>query len=372
MFEVLDLDKVLEWNHLLEKIPTERQDIYFTPAYYSLYQNYGDGEAQCFVFERDGEVALYPFLKNPITPLRYHLDKEYYDIQGAYGYNGLISSTENEAFITAFWKEFDAYCKENDIIAEFMRFHPLLNNQSLTSPRMRTYYSRHTVGLDLCLSMDEIWTQQFSSKNRNMIRKAEKEGVTIIESDDYVTFKKLYDGTMTNLNAEDYYFFPQSYYDEYKQSFKDDSVLCLAVYEGKVIAGSMFMFSKDYAHYHLSARDREYSKYAANNLILWYGIQKAKERGCKWFHFGGGTTGDDNDSLLRFKKDFSKTICEFWIGKKIHNQEIYDQVVSQWKEKYPESYEAHKEMLLGYREIEKQNISSFIILSNELTLSFCP
>ena len=351
MFKILGINKKKEWSDFVNSIPVENCDVYFTPEYYSLYQNYGDGETQCFVFEKEGNIALYPFLKNPITPLGYELDKEYYDIQGAYGYNGLIASTRNAEFIAEFWKEFDAWCRDNDIVAEFMRFHPLLNNQHLASPKMKTFFSRHTVGLDLSLSLDEIWMQQFSSKNRNMIRKAEKESVTIIESDDYETFRKLYDGTMTNLNAENYYFFPQSYYDEYKASFKDNSVLYFAMLDDKVIAGSMFMFSDDYAHYHLSARDREYSRYAANNFILWYGIQKAKERGCKWFHFGGGTTGDDNDSLLKFKKEFSKTLCEFWIGKKVHNQRIYDEVVSQWKEKYPESYEAHKMMLLGYREI---------------------
>ena len=123
------------------------------------------------------------------------------------------------------------------------------------------------------------------------------------------------------------------------------------MYDGKPIAGSMFMFSDDYAHYHLSGRDREYSRFAANNLILWYAIRKAKERGCKWFHFGGGTTGNEDDSLLKFKKEFSKTETEFWIGKRVHNREIYDTIVAQWKEKYPESYNAHKAMLLGYRDI---------------------
>lgn len=351
MIDVINLSNSTKWNEYLRLIPSLCQDIYFTSAYYSLYQNYGDGEALCFVFEKEGNIALYPFLKNPITPLGYELDKEYYDIQGAYGYNGLIASTDNAEFIAEFWKEFDSYCQENNIIAEFMRFHPLLNNQHLASPKMKTFFSRHTVALDLSLSLEEIWTQQFSSKNRNMIRKAEKEGVTIIESDDYETFRKLYDGTMTNLNAEDYYFFPQSYYDEYKASFKDNSILYFAMLDGKVIAGSMFMFSEKYAHYHLSARDREFSKYPANNLILWHGIQKAKERGCRWFHFGGGTTGDENDSLLLFKQNFSKTKTEFGIGKRVHNQEIYDQIVTQWKEKHPESYEAHKIMLLGYREI---------------------
>lgn len=348
---ILSLTDTKKWNDYLKKLSTNSRDIYFKPEYYSLYQNYGDGEALCFVFEEDGHIALYPFLKNPITPLGYELDKEYYDIQGAYGYNGLIASTDNAEFIAEFWKEFDAWCQENDIVAEFMRFHPLLNNLRLASQKMKTIFSRHTVALDLSLSLDEIWTQQFSSKNRNMIRKAEKEGVTIIESDDYETFRKLYDDTMTNLNAENYYFFPQSYYDEYKASFKDNSILYFAMFDDKVIAGSMFMFSEDYAHYHLSARDREYSKYAANNLILWHGIQKAKERGCKWFHFGGGTTGEDNDSLLLFKQNFSKNNFEFWIGKRVRNQLVYDSIVEQWRTMFPESYEKNKVKLLGYRDI---------------------
>lgn len=349
MFKILSLSDSQEWKGFFAKMPSPQSDVYFWPEYYSLYHNYGDGEAQCFVFEKNGELAIYPFLKNSIKTLGYQLDKEYYDIQGAYGYNGLISTTEDAVFIADFWKEFDAYCQENDIIAEFMRFHPVLNNQRLASSQMKTFYSRHTVALDLI--DDDIWMHQISSKNRNMIRKAEKEGVIIVESDDYETFRKLYDGTMTDLHAEDFYFFPPSYYEEYKQTFKDKSLLCLAILAGKVIAGSMFMFSDDYAHYHLSARDRDYSRYAANNLILWYGIRKAKERGCKWFHFGGGTTGEDDDSLLKFKKEFSKTLCEFWIGKRVHNQKVYDKIVEQWKTKYPESYEHNRVKLLGYREI---------------------
>lgn len=350
MSTLLTLGNSEAWNRYLQQIPAEKRDIYFTPEYYSLYQNYGDGEACCFVFEKDGDIVLYPFLRNPITPLGYHLDKEYYDIQGAYGYNGIIASTYNPDFIKAFWETFDLWCQENSIVAEFSRFHPLLNNQKLASPKMKTFFSRHTVALDL--TDDDIWMHQISSKNRNMIRKAEKEGVSIIESDDYETFRKLYNGTMSDLHAEDFYFFPPEYYSEYKQTFKDESLLCLAIYDGNVIAGSMFMYSDDYAHYHLSARDREYSRYAANNLILWYGIQKAKERGCKWLHFGGGTTGDENDSLLKFKRDFSKTLGEFWIGKRVHNGAAYQAIVEQWKAKWPDNYEQNKVKLLGYREIK--------------------
>lgn len=349
MFKLLKITDKAEWSGLFDQLIPVQQDVYYTPEYYSLYEHNGDGEACCFAYEIDGDLVLYPFLRNSISKLGYKLDKEYYDIQGAYGYNGIIASNHSSDFINSFWESFDTWCQENDVIAEFSRFHPLLNNQEIASSKMKTFYSRHTVALDL--TDDDIWMHQISSKNRNMIRKAEKEGVTIVESDDYETFRKLYDGTMTDLHAESFYFFPQTYYDEYKQTFKDNSLLCFAMLDGKIIAGSMFMFSDDYAHYHLSARDREYSRYAANNLILWYGIQKAKERGCKWLHFGGGTTGDDGDSLLKFKKEFSKTLCGFWIGKRVHNQDVYNQIIEQWKNKYPESYEHNHVRLLGYRDI---------------------
>lgn len=350
MWVLLTLEKKDEWNNYLQRIPSDKRDIYYTPEYYSLYQSNGDGDACCLVYESEGDVVLYPFLRNPISVLGYHLDKEYYDIQGAYGYNGIVTSNNNQSFINSFWESFDIWCQENSIVAEFSRFNPLLSNQRLASPKMKTFYSRHTVALDL--TDDDIWMHQINSKNRNMIRKAEKEGVAIIESDDYETFRKLYNMTMSDLHAEEFYFFPSGYYEEYKKTFKGESQLYLAVYDGKVIAGSMFMYSDDYAHYHLSARNREYSRFAANNLILWYGIQKAKERGCKWLHFGGGTTGNDDDSLLKFKRDFSKTIVEFWIGKRIHNESVYNDIIKQWQTRYPESYTANKIKLLGYREIQ--------------------
>lgn len=351
MFTLLHLKNSNEWNVFLKSIPSAHQDVYFTPEYYALYEQNGDGKACCFVFEEGGETILYPFLLNSINQLGYELGDEYYDIQGAYGYNGIVTSSKDEGFIARFHECFDQYCQKHHIVAEFSRFHPLLDNQTLASPKMQTFYSRKTVKLNLQMPLDDIWKNQFSSKNRNVIRKAEKDGVAIVESQDYEFFRHMYDQTMRNVNAEDFYFFPAAYYDRFKESFGDNLILCFAMYEGKPISGSMFMFSKDYAHYHLSGRDKDYYKIAANNAVLWYGIQKAKERGCKWFHFGGGTTGADDDMLLHFKQNFSKENGEFWIGKRVHNQQVYDKIVEQWKSNYPESYEKNRLKLLGYREI---------------------
>lgn len=351
MYSLITLDNQEYWKSLWAQLPVEQQDVYFTPEYYALYEQNGDGKACCFVYEEGGDIVLYPFLLNSINKLGYGLDGEYFDIQGAYGYNGIVTSSKDERFIARFYECFDLFCQEQHIVAEFSRFHPLLNNQVLASPKMQTFYSRKTVKLDLTLSEDDIWKTQFSSKNRNVIRKAEKDGVRIVESQDYEFFRQMYDQTMRNVDAEGFYFFPAEYYEKFKETFGDNLILCFAIYNGKPISGSMFMFSKDYAHYHLSGRDKNYYKIAANNAVLWYGIQKAKERGCKWFHFGGGTTGAADDLLLHFKQNFSKENGEFWIGKRVHNQTVYNSIISQWKERFPESYEANTVKLLGYREV---------------------
>ena len=311
----------------------------------------GGGKATCFVFEDGEDLVLYPFLMNPISPLGYDLPYECYDIQGAYGYNGILTSSDDPAFITAFHEAFDAFCLDRRIVAEFTRFHPVLNNQLLASPKMRMYFSRNTVKLDLSQTLEDIWQHSFSPKNRNVIKKAEKEGVTIVESDDYREFSRLYDRTMQDVGAEDFYFFPPAYYSDFQEMLKKNLTLCFAMYQDTPIAGSMFMFFGDYAHYHLSGRDRNYHKLAANNAVLWYAIKKAKEMGCKWFHFGGGTTGEPSDPLLHFKRNFSKESGEFWYGKRVHDPVVYDRIVDQWKACYPESYQKNCVKLLGYREI---------------------
>lgn len=351
MYKVLDLTEVSKWDHLLEKLPTERQDIYFTPTYYSLYQNYGDGEAQCFVFEKDGNIALYPFLKNPITPLGYELDKEYYDIQGAYGYNGLVASTDDVGFIAEFWKEFDAFCQDNVIIAEFMRFHPLMKNYKLGEGHFKLIHDRNTVYLDLTQAEEDIF-QGFEKSTRKHILKAEK---TIeirpahYSEENVEIFNRIYRENMEHVHSIPYLFFSLEHFRNMFQM--DDIEFFIAYQDDMPIACFSGLVSTEYYGNYLRASLTEYNKTGVNTLMYWSMIKSAKSHGCHYVHFGGGTNGDPENSLLKYKMNFSQTLSEFWIGKKIHNQKIYDDIVAQWKEKHPDSYEAHKVMLLGYREI---------------------
>jgi hypothetical protein len=169
-FKILNLEDKDEWNEYLSRLPINLQDIYYTQEYYQLYEELGDGKAKCFVYEKNGEIALYPFLINSVNELGYELDNQYYDIQGAYGYNGIISSSDSEEFILSFYSAFDYYLLKNNIIAEFTRFHPLLNNHRFSEKYMDVFFDRKTVYIDLFDNYENIF-KNFQTTTKKQIKR---------------------------------------------------------------------------------------------------------------------------------------------------------------------------------------------------------
>ena len=56
-YRVLTINEKEEWSRLLEKLPVDQQDIYYTPDYYKLYERNGDGTAMCFVYRSVDDIA---------------------------------------------------------------------------------------------------------------------------------------------------------------------------------------------------------------------------------------------------------------------------------------------------------------------------
>lgn len=351
-YKVLSLDNKQEWKESLQKLPIEQQDVYYTPEYYELYENYGDGKAQCFVFEKGEDVALYPFLLNSVNKLGFDFDDEYFDIQGAYGYNGVISSNYETGFIDKFYDVFDEWCYNNNIVAEFTRFNPYIENHNFSLNHRDVLLNRKTVLLDLTQSLDEIWKNSFTSKNRNIIRKAQKNGYQIFIDNSQVgvkDFHEIYLNTMKSIGVDDYYHFHKEMFDLMVSSYWSDFLFVVDDKNNR-LATMILMIYGEYAHYHLSGRNAELADNSVNNYVLFEAIKTAKEKGAKFFHFGGGNNLDEHDSLFRFKKNFSNDYLDFYIGKRVHNQNVYDKIVNQWQRKHPESYKENSIKLLGYRD----------------------
>lgn len=322
-------------------------DIYYWQAYGKLYETIEAGEYIRFEYSSTVGTVIHPFIKRPVPYLIN--DKQYYDIVTPYGYGGpLILGVADESddckqqLMQEFLISFSQYCNDNDIIAEFIRFHTLYEN-ALYAPAMtdmncggyQVIYNRHTVAVDL--NDSDFFTTQFDSKCRNMVRKAEKLGVTVeIDSEltTVDTFADIYYETMTKGLAHDYYFFKRDYFHEIRDELKGECLIVNAICEGAIVASSLFLYTPGgYAHYHLSATRPEFYKLAANNLILKAACEELQRRGCTWLHLGGGLSSNSDDKLLAFKRSFGRldeNQKDFYIGKKVWNKSVYEQVVDEY------------------------------------------
>lgn len=338
-------------NHLPDNLS---KDIYFEPNYVKLFEKLGEGKVTSFTFKKATNVANYTFLLNSINSLGFNLQSNYFDIQSAYGYNGIITNTFETSFIDDFYDAFDDYCTQNNIIAEFVRFHPLLENQKFSLSHLRVILDRETVALDLNQSYNEIWSNEYSSKNRNMIRKAQNLGylckiltnLSIAEIDQFIS---IYYNNMERVGADKYYFFNKEFfYNTF--SYLREYVYLFNILDNKaqVVCSSIFFHYGDFFHYHLSGKS-EKADNSVNNFLIDEAIKFAQSKSAKSFHFGGGRSNAPDDSLLKFKSNFSKTRLPFYIGKKIHNQEVYEDIVKQWEAKFPEKKEKFKNHILKYR-----------------------
>lgn len=340
MFVVLDSNSD-EWNNYLLYFNKNLQDIYYTSDYYKLCEQNGDGKAKLFVYKEENNIAIYPFMLNTIK--NYDLDEKYYDIESAYGYGGPVTNSYEKNFLNNFENSFLEYSSQNNIIAEFIRFHPLQKNNNIFNKNIEILHNRVIVYLDLTKGVNRIWNEDIKSKNRNMIRKAEKSGLIVEVSRDYEVFKHIYCKTMNKVEADNYYYFDEKYYQQMKDS--NNYILLNVRKENTIIASAIFMKYGKYFHYHLSGSLKEYLKFAPNNLLLWEAIKLSCESGAKWFHFGGGLSDSLDDNLFKFKSNFSKNTADFYIGKRIHNKEFYDYLIDEWEQKNNKK----AKLLLQYR-----------------------
>lgn len=331
------------WNEYLSEFRSEQQDIYFREEYARLYETEED-VAFCFVCHEKRNLLLMPFLRRNVG--------RYFDFETPYGYGGPISNSDNEEWLErAISSMYECFVQEK-YICGFVRFHPLLENQRFCQRKFEILRDRQTVSIPLDGSEEQIWRNQISSKNRNMIRKAEKNGLEFQAEYDFAStsgFENLYEATMKRVRAESFYYFPQGYYESFTNALNGKAFLGTVRQRGLLVCAALFMYSERYGHYHLSGGNRAGSSMGANNLMLWKAALEMKKLGVHALHLGGGTSPDVKDSLFKFKKSFTRNEKTFYIGKMIFVPDVYREICEQWRMAHPERVKQYGNRLLCYR-----------------------
>jgi hypothetical protein len=326
------MDKSEEWLRIIKCF--QNNDVYYYPQYLKAYEENGDGEPILFYLESEYGRLCNVFLKRDISNDNYFsniLEKNrYFDISTVYGYGGPIYESNLTAELAREYSStFTEYCQKNNIISEFIRFHPLLENHVLLLDYSEVYNPRSTVCIDLTNGEEGV-LKNLKSENRTRIRKAIKSGVEIVFGRDKFLideFKKMYENTMIRDNASQYYFFNKSFFNTTLEQLSENSFIAAAKYNNEIISTSIILFNDKYIHYHFGGSDKKYMNLAPNNLLFYEVAKWGCRTGRQYFHLGGGYKGDE-DPLFRFKKSFSRgTPLSFYIGKKVYNYDLYNSLV---------------------------------------------
>ncbi len=296
-------------------------DIYFDRDYGKLYEKIEGGIVKTFEYDSKYGKIYHQFIERQI-------DEEYKDLITPYGYGGpvILEATDKKKLVREFEKTFGGYCAQNNIVSEFVRFHPLEDN----APEFLEVYNceriRSTLATNLVECTDPL-TEIFSKSCRKNIRQALNKGVSFKVTENPVnidSFIKIYYETMGRNDAADYYYFDKEYFDMFLKKYRKETLLVEAIFEDKVIAAGFYFFRNGVVHIHLSGTLNEYLYLSPAYILRYAVILWANEHKCTVVHHGGGRSNSPEDSLFKFKKQFSNMNCDFYVGRKIWNEEVYN------------------------------------------------
>ena len=306
-------------------------DIYFTRAWGEVNKLIEPGEPQEYVYQSELGCIRNLFIKREI-PQRVE-GEQYYDIASPYGYGGpyieQCPEGKKEELLADYKDAFGQYCRENRIVSEFIRFHPIVNNGKDFSSICEARCIRHTVGTSL--ESDDPVADEFSKSARKTVRRAMKDGVgwrVTKGPRDVSGFVEIYYSTMDRDHARENYYFPPTYFEKCLELFGNDVLFVEAIYQEKTIAAGFYLCSGDTIHAHLSGTLQEYLHLSPAYIIKYATAVWGKEHGYRWIHYGGGTSNSPDDPLFLFKSKFTKnTFFDFYVGRVIWDEAVYDRLV---------------------------------------------
>lgn len=305
-------------------------DIYFQDKYGKLYEKYDHGENSIFLLESEFGTVKHMFIKRVIPGVTID-NLPCFDIRTPYGYGGpiIVETTDRVQLIRLFEKKFGEYCENNNIVSEFIRFHPIQKNAIDFSSIYNIEFNRKTVGTKINNCQD-VYNEEFSKGCRKNIRRAINKGVSYIINErpkSLDNFMRVYCETMDRNSALDYYYFDKEYFNNILKFFGNNLLEIQAVYENEIIAAGLYFVSDKLAHVHLSGTKKEFLHLSPAYILRYALTEWCITHDIDYIHHGGGRTSADDDTLYLFKKQFGQnTSFDFYIAEKIWNKKIYNDV----------------------------------------------
>lgn len=324
MLSVTTTDEVDKWDSIVKSF--DNYDVNYLSQYSKAFGDIGEGEPLLFYYENGNTKAMNVVMKRDIAlsdEFRGKLQlNEWFDVSTPYGYGGFWIEGED---YTTLDKEYEAYCKKNGFISEFVRFHLFSKYRETFNGTVESHANNVVRSLEL--DIDEM-LMDFEHKVRKNLKKANRAGLEI-EIDETGSrieeFLNIYYGTMDRNDAKSNFYFPETFFRNINEMI-DNYVYVHVLYEDKVISTELVLYGKENSYSFLGGTKSDYFNLRPNDFLKFEIIKWAKTKGLKRFILGGGY-GED-DGIFRYKKSFAPNgIHKFYIGKRAFNIDKYNELM---------------------------------------------
>lgn len=172
----------------------------------------------------------------------------------------------------------------------------------------------HKVAMVLPLAREpaEQW-QRLDRKVRNLVRKAEREGVTSsVGGPELVDdFYDVFATSMRDLGTPVY---PRRFFHQVLHTFPESTRVYRVVVSDRTVGASIVVQHRDHVEVPWASTLRDYHRVSANMLLYWTMLGSSIERGAKTFDFGRSTRGG---GTFRFKQQWGAEprplVWEYWL-----------------------------------------------------------
>lgn len=179
--------------------------------------------------------------------------------------------------------------------------------------------------IDLYLDEENLW-KNVHSKHRNVIKKAEKDGVVIecgrtqklvedYHSIDVDTWKRSSKKAATT-----------NHWKDLLDELGENAIIYMAYLDGEPQSGAFFYYNKQMCYYMYGA-NKNNPHNGSGNLLQWKAILDMKAQGVKKYSFVGCRINEDENSkyhgIQRFKERFGGELIRGYMFKTIFNPSFY-------------------------------------------------
>lgn len=309
-------------------------DIYHLPGYLQFAATHEGGRPAALYAESGDQRLLAPVVLREI-PEALRLDADQLDAVSPYGYSGpVVTRGTDDATMTALLGVAAEAARAAGVVCGFFRMHPLLplSRGPMTAAGDVVAHGQ-TVHIPLLEGVDAA-RAGIRQGHRHDIKKLRRAGFSahVNRWDDFDEFVRIYLATMSRVAADDYYLFPDGYFQGLRSALGDSlSLVTVHGPHGSVAAGGLFSAHQGLAQYLFSGTDAEFLRQAPTKLMIDEAIAWAAGKGCDVLHLGGGVGGAE-DSLFRFKSGFSKRRSDFESLRLVWDAAAYEQLAGRWME----------------------------------------